>query len=143
MFVKEIPFQTSAFDNLKIGSYKQPHVRQIQVNSAECLVLTYSDNSMVVLDQTSKQMLCAIGGTFAATDLLWISGQSFVTATKSGLTLWQMDQSLTRALWQYKVIHTQGEPFGLSLESNEVVIAMQNGAIQKFNTETDQLSVPV
>jgi len=41
------------------------------------------------------------------------------------------------------VIHTEDEPFGLSLESNEVVIAMQNGAIQKFNTETNQLSVPV
>ena len=49
-------------------------------------------------------MLAAIGGTFTTKTLKWVSADSFITATEGGLCLWQMDKSLTRALWQYKSI---------------------------------------
>lgn len=51
-------------------------------------------------------MLAACGGTASAIDMRWIqTGESdtFVTISKVGLTLWQMDKTLTRPLWEYKV----------------------------------------
>ena len=76
-------------------------------------------------------MLAACGGTAEAIDMKWV-GDCFITLSKVGLTVWQLDKSISRPFWTYKVCQLDSA-FGFQLCGTNLVIGFKNGTIQTFD----------
>jgi hypothetical protein len=117
-----------------LNQYRQPSVARVQLNSVNNLLVEYSDNTCIVLDQSAKQMLGFHGGTQKLIQVQWLQDtECFVCLSEQGLGVWQRENLKEGYRWIYRIQQLEGKALSFTLLQPAIVlIAFHDGSVRKY-----------